>query len=228
MTAPTALVAERALPRGPHRLTREAVLSSQRGRLLGATVEVVAERGYAAATVGEVVSRARVSRKTFYEHFGGKEDCLLAAYDVGVRMMLDRLEAAERAAGDGGWVGKVRAGVRAYLETLAEEPAFARTFLHEIHAVGPAALDRRAEIHLLFAQRLRALHEEARRERPEWPPLPEAVPLALVGGISEVVSDLVRRGRTREIPDLEPTLLFLHLSLFAGPDEAAALARRAS
>lgn len=201
------------------------MLSSQRGRLLGATVEVVAERGYAAATVGEVVARARVSRKTFYEHFAGKEDCLLAAYDAGVRMMLDRLEAAEGAAGDRDWVAKVRAGVRAYLETLAEEPAFARTFLHEIHAAGPAALERRAEIHRLFAQRLGALHEEARRERPWLPPLPEAVPLALVGGITEVVSDLVRRGRTGEIPDLEPTLLLLHLSLFAGPGEAAVLAR---
>ena len=43
----------RPLPRGPHRLAREIIEASQRGRLLDAIAEVVAEKGYAAATVAD-------------------------------------------------------------------------------------------------------------------------------------------------------------------------------
>ena len=73
------------LPRGPHRLAREEVLASQRGRMLAAIAEAVAEKGYAATTVADVVGRAGVSRKTFYEHFADKEECFLAAWDAGRR-----------------------------------------------------------------------------------------------------------------------------------------------
>src|SRR5438874_4109885 len=69
------------LPRGHHRLSRDEVGAAQRTRLLLAVVEVVAERGYAGATVGDVLRRARISRQTFYENFSNKEDCFLAAFD---------------------------------------------------------------------------------------------------------------------------------------------------
>src|SRR5436305_4647797 len=84
----------RQLPRGPHRLAREVVLASQRGRLLDAMAEVVADRGYAASTVADVIARAGVSRKTFYEHFRDKEGCFLAAYDVGVDLLLEAVASA--------------------------------------------------------------------------------------------------------------------------------------
>ena len=34
---------------------------------------IVAERGYAATSIAEVIKRARASRSTFYEQFGDKE-----------------------------------------------------------------------------------------------------------------------------------------------------------
>src|SRR4051794_5075686 len=102
----------RPLPRGPHRLARADVMASQRGRMLDAIAQVVAEKGYGAVTVADVVERAGVSRKTFYEHFRDKESCFLAAYDAGV----DVLIATMRAAG-----GETRAQVRSFLHTLASE-----------------------------------------------------------------------------------------------------------
>src|SRR4051812_24329832 len=110
----------RSLPRGPHRLARDEVVASQRGRMLDAIAETVALRGYGATTVADVVERAGVSRKTFYEHFRDKEECFLVAYDTGVEVLMATMRAGEP--------------IRAYLETLAAEPAFARTFLIEIGA----------------------------------------------------------------------------------------------
>src|SRR3954451_21654967 len=122
----------RSLPRGPHRLGREVVQASQRGRLITAIAEVVAAKGYGATTVADVIGQAGVSRKTFYEQFRDKEDCFLAAYDAGVEALLATMRAAD--AGRTDPLERTRARARAYLRTLAAEPAFARTFVIEVAA----------------------------------------------------------------------------------------------
>ena len=211
------------LPRGPHSLGREAVRDSQRRRMLDAVTAAVAEKGFGATVVADVVSRAGVSRKTFYEHFRDKEECFLAAFDTGVDLLLGAIMAAQPAAGDETWIGLMRARARAYLDTLASEPSFARTFLIEVFAAGPRALDRRAEVLGRFAQLFRDLHVEARRQFPDLPPVPEPIYFAAVGAINELVSDFAREGRTAELPELEDTLLYLQIALFAGRDLAAGL-----
>ena len=82
--APLSDIVDGPLPSGRHSLTRDAVLASQRGRLLDAMAEAVAEHSYGATTIAHVVSHAGVSRKTFYEHFRDKEHCFLAMYDTGI------------------------------------------------------------------------------------------------------------------------------------------------
>jgi AcrR family transcriptional regulator len=218
MTQADAQIDTRPLPRGPHRLTRETVLESQRGRMLDAIAIAVADKGYAATTVGDVVSGAGVSRKTFYEHFADKEECFLAAWDTGVQVLFDAIMASRDLATDP--VERMRAGLRAYLQTLAAEPAFARSFFIEVVAAGPRAEARRAEVHERFAELFATLHELAREELPELPKVPAAIPRAAVGAINELVSDYVRAGRTSELPELEDTILYLELVLFAGHDVA--------
>jgi AcrR family transcriptional regulator len=213
----------RPLPRGPHGLERDVVLASQRGRMLAAMADAVARKGYAATTVADVVAGAGVSRKTFYEHFRDKEECFLAAYDTGVDLVLDAIVAARPQQGDYTWIDLMRARVHAYLHTLVANPAFARTFLIEVFAAGPHALDRRAEVLRRFAQLFRDLHEDARRQFPHLQPVPEEIYVAAVGAINELVSDVVREGRTADLPQLEDTLLFLQLALFADRDTAASL-----
>jgi AcrR family transcriptional regulator len=73
--------------RGRHSLSREQVARSQRERMLEAMIDAVAEQGYNATSIVEVARRAGVARKSFYEHFGDKETCFLAAHD----WLLDRL-----------------------------------------------------------------------------------------------------------------------------------------
>jgi AcrR family transcriptional regulator len=208
------------LPRGPHGLAREEVLASQRGRMLAAMAAAVAEKGYPATTVGDVVGRAGVSRKTFYEHFADKEECFLAAWDAGVETLIDGVSHATLEA-DGGWKDRLRAGVRAYLEMLAAAPAFARTFLIEVLAAGPRALERRADVHARFAELLHTLHERQREVAPELPELPDEVFAATVGAVEALVADRVRQGRTAELPALEPVITYLELAFLAGHEQAA-------
>src|SRR4029079_5736841 len=132
--------ADPPLPRGRHAAPREVVWESQRGRLLSAMAAVVASNGYGAGAVRDVIARARASRKTFYEPFDNKEECFLAAYDAGVASMLDAIGDAIRAAAADGPLAGARAGTERYLDTLAANPAFARTFLVEVPAAGPAAV----------------------------------------------------------------------------------------
>jgi AcrR family transcriptional regulator len=209
------------LPRGPHRLAREEVLASQRARMLEAMAHAVAAKGYAATTVADVVGGAGVSRKTFYEHFQDKEDCFLAAFDVGVGALVNAVERATLEA-TGEWRNHIRAGVRAYLNTLAAVPDFARTFLIEVLAAGPRALERRAEVHARFAHVLRTLHETYRADHPdEIPELPDEVFIAVVGAVNELVSDRVRKGRTADLLELEPVISYLQIAFLAGHSEAA-------
>ncbi len=217
----SAAAAARPLPRGPHGLAREVVTESQRARLLDAMAQAVGERGYATATVADVVARAGVSRKTFYEHFGDKEECFLAAYDAGVDVVMAAIRQAEPV--DDTWPGQLRSRVRAYLQTLAAEPAFTRTFLIEVFAAGEVALDRRARVLARFAGLLRELHDQARRDAPELPEVPELVFAASVGAVNKLVTTCVREGRIEAIPELEDTVVYLDVALFAGHEAAAAL-----
>lgn len=180
-----------ALPRGPHGLTREQVRASQRGRLLDAMAHVVASQGYAATSVAEVISRAGVSRRTFYEEFQGKEDAFLAAYETIDLVLVDVATAAATADEPR---ERIRRGLAAYLELLRAEPAFARTFVIEAIAAGPAALARRAETFDRFADLLRAgtLSEEIDNRRLR----------AALGAVNELVVEELRRDRSDALPEL--------------------------
>jgi AcrR family transcriptional regulator len=186
-------------------------MESQRGRILVAMAAAVAEKGYARTAVADVIERARVSRRTFYEHFDNKEACFLAAYDEGVAWLLDSIAGAAATAGDD-VLAVAGGGARAYLELLAANPDFARTFLVEVQAAGPAALERRAEVHRRFAEQLAASYGTvaAGAGLPELPPY---VFRATVGAVNELVTDaLVARG-AESLPGLEGAILDVQLRL---------------
>ena len=201
--------ADPPLPRGRHAAPREVVRESQRGRLLSAMAEVVASKGYGAVAVRDVIARAGVSRKTFYEHFDNKEECFLAAYDAGVASMLEAIGDAIRAAAPDGPLAIARAGTARYLDTLAAKPAFARTFLVEVSAAGPAALERRARAHERFA----ALLATSARAAGGPAGTPSWVFRACVGAINELVTDPVMARDAATLPDLLDPLVEIETAL---------------
>jgi len=183
---------------GPSVVDPEGV---QRGRLIVAMVDAVAERGYGATTIGDVVALAKVSRRTFYECFADKEACFLAAYDAATDIMLQAIGESFRTAGP--WEQRLLAGVNAYLHGLAREPAVSRVFLLEVLSAGPRALAHRREVLGRFAAQLRELVDLGRAEYPEIAPLTESMALAIVGGVNELVLAAVEEDRVGELPLLQ-------------------------
>jgi AcrR family transcriptional regulator len=209
----------RRLPRGTHGLDRGVVAASQRARLLEAVGRTVAGKGYAGATIDDIVRGAGVSKKTFYEHFRDKLDCFLGAYESASDELLARLRAAQ--AGQQGWLERTRAGIVAYLRWLAAEPALARVFLIEVAAAGPVAAERRERLRDRYAELLRDLQDDGRAEIPALPRLPDEVFHALVAAVDEVVVRRIRESGGADLPELEPVLLYLQVALLAGPEIAA-------
>jgi AcrR family transcriptional regulator len=202
------------LPSGRHGLTREVVLASQRGRLLDAMARAVAEKGYAAATVADVVAIAGVSRRTFYEQFADKESCFLAAYDTGVELVLGRIRLAVDALPEADWRTRARVGIETFMNVLAEEPAFAWALVVEVIGAGRAALARHAEIMGLFAQVHRKIHDVARREDPTLPELPDVVFATLAGGLEELLREGLQSGGAESLPALTDTALEAVVAIF--------------
>ena len=205
----------RALPRGRHAAPREVVMESQRGRMLAAMAEAVARKGYARVAVADVIERAGVSRKTFYEHFANKEECFLAAYDEGVDLLLGAIDDAVAAAAPD-WIAATRAGAERYLDTLADNPDFARTFLIEVLAAGDEALARRTIVHQRFAKQLAALNRAARRDIKELPSPPEYAYRACVGAIHEVVTAQLLAHGAAHLPELVDQVLDIQFALLVG------------
>ena len=150
-----------------------------------------------------MVAIAGVSRKTFYEHFSDKEDCFLALYDTGIAYVLRRLaEALRDETPESDPEARIAAGLRAFLAVLAEEPAFSRAIILEVHGAGVQALARRRATLETFAQRFELINAQAAARDPSIPPMSHDIALALVGAILELVAIRIEDGRTAQLPDL--------------------------
>jgi AcrR family transcriptional regulator len=189
--------------------SREAVAASQRARMMDAMVAAVAEKGYAAVTVGDVVAGAAVSRRTFYEHFADKESCFLAAYECGAEGVLAAVSAAVEAQGDD-WRARVQAGIETYVCVLASEPGLARTLIVDVLGAGPRAVELRQEIYGRFVDRFR----EARDLADAGELIPELYLRGLVGAIAELVQGhIVARG-AETLDEMTPELVSLSIAVF--------------
>jgi AcrR family transcriptional regulator len=159
--------------------------------MLNAVVAVVGEKGFADMTVADVVAHAGVSRRTFYEQFEDKLDCFLAAYVAHAEALLADVEAALADADPG---SRLRVGLTAYLEHLAERPTFARVLTIDILGAGPRALGVRERMRARFMRNWRAVSDN------------DDVLRALVGGIAELVQARLLAGQADSLPELVPTL----------------------
>ncbi|SFA93518.1 transcriptional regulator, TetR family [Amycolatopsis marina] len=211
--------AAQQLPPGRHGLPRDYVAGNQRARILTAVPRVVAETGYGEMTVEAVISRAGISRRTFYQHFSKKEDAFLAAYDAFAALVVERVEQAQRSSGTE-FSQLAEAALRAVLELLAEHPAEAHMLIVEVLAAGPKAIERRnASLRLIIG----LVHETtcAIAEAQGAPPSPEITAETVVGGLVEVVYSRIHRGETTQLPELLPDLVYCALLPYIGPTAAA-------
>lgn len=209
------------LPGGHHGLSREQVAESQRERLLAALAHAVADRGYKATTITEIVKGASVSSKAFYENFDSKEDCFLAALEAVLAHLHEIVSTA--AAPYEEWPRRVVAALRALLEFFEAEPDLARLCLVEPVTATPAIAARFREEVIAWIPYL----TPGRTEREDAAALPESTEDSLLGGIVVLTSRSLLAGGG-PLPDLLPDLVEFLLAPYLGPERAKALARDAA
>lgn len=208
--------ADGRFPAGVRTLSPDLVRAIQRERLLAAMLETVNELGYRALTVQDVLSRAGVSRPTFYEQFEDKEDCFLAAFDTSAERLREHLEAAVDGDEKHGWRPRLRRGLEALLQFVADEPNAARTVIVEARASTPAGLRRRDELLDRFAA---CIDAEARKELAHPPSAIAAA--GVVGGIESVLYARLQREETEDLESLLPSLTYFAVLPYEGHGVAA-------
>jgi len=184
----------------PAELTRPL----QREWLMLAVLKAVAERGYPATTVLDVTEIGGVQRTVFYEHFAGKEDCFLAAFDAHARR-LQRKVAMAFNRGGGDWRDRLRRAIAALLQFAANEPSAARALIVEARAGGPNVVLRRTALADTFATHL---DERAQALLPDCPTRPPGTAAAVVGGIDAVLSARLLRDEHEALMSLLPSLMY--------------------
>jgi AcrR family transcriptional regulator len=194
------------LPRGPHSLTRDQVATNQRLRLVRAMLEAVGQKGYVATTVSDVVARAGVSRKAFYQHFANKQECFLATYDAIAKAGKRRVVSALREAD--GSSDRMEATIQTLFEAAVEHPDALRLAIIETSAVGPAGIERRdraiSELGGFINDGLRRSTQAEGLTSAAV--LPETTVRAVVGGLNRVVVACLPRGRGVKPVGLVPDL----------------------
>jgi AcrR family transcriptional regulator len=206
--AKTKSAAPRRLPRGRHALAPEEVLRDQRERLLDAVPRVVAERGYEAMSVADIVKAAAVSRNAFYKNFADKQECFATAHDAGHERLFEVLTGpcdAEVTIED-----RVERSLSAGLDALVAEPDVARLLFVEAPSAGE-------EIALAYHEWLRHYGTLLRSAAPQMPP--EAIPApevegVIVGGIASRVASEVLHGRASKLADLTAPLVEYVLAFY--------------
>jgi AcrR family transcriptional regulator len=165
--------------------------------------EAVGERGYADITVRDVLVRARMSRRTFYELFDNRQQCFLAAYDEARAEFLGQLDRTRRPGEP--WPDHASAVLFESLRFLATCPDVARLLVVEAVSAGAQGLERHELMMRELAERLAEsftgtrlpLGSEQLRLRCE----------ATIGALHRVVHARIVEGRTRELPQLTPQLM---------------------
>ncbi|MBF6330798.1 TetR/AcrR family transcriptional regulator [Nocardia transvalensis] len=212
------------LPRGRHRLTRAEVESSQYRRLCGAALVAVGELGYSATTVGDIVSRAQVARRTFYAMFAGKDECFAAAYDFGVESGLRQLGEAIEAAGSTTFAERMRTSFEVYLAVLATQPAATRALYVETLVAGAPLVAHRARVHRLFADYIMDIARcGVQTGELAAQPDPQLVDM-LLGGIDDRIRACLHDRAAAALPELAPLFTRAALALCgyrAGADQAS-------
>jgi len=210
------------LPAGRHGYSREQVAHHQRERLIAGLAEAVAEKGYAAVTLTDIVKQAKVSRRVFYANFESKEQCFLAAFEVVVGHLHELV--AEAVEGVDDWPQQAIAATRATLGFLASEPDLARLCLVESRGAGPAVAARFNEA----VGEMVPLLRQGRAQRPEGERLPDSTEDSTVGSLVSLLHRKVAAGEAEQLEDLLPDCAELVLLPYLGPAEAARLAREAA
>jgi AcrR family transcriptional regulator len=197
-----------------HLTPSDFVSRNQRERVLLATAELVAERGYQKTTIELIAKTSKVALATFYEHFDSKEECFLAAFDESVDAAREVF--AELLDPEQPWQEQISAGLEIFLEMVTKEQARAKLCIVEAQAAGSVSLARYQAMLESVAPKLR----EGREFNPRASRLPDGLEVALVGGITWLVHQRLVADDVENLKALLPEMLQVTLTPYIGEVEA--------
>jgi AcrR family transcriptional regulator len=177
-----------------------------RARVLEGMAEAVSRKGYADTTIADIVSEASVSRRTFYEHFDSKAECLIALYGAAshnaLKVLRDAIDPRQP------WPTQVERALRAYLDCLASNPPLVRTLFIEILHLGAEGLEARRSVNRELAEFIVKTVNASGRE----PSITRDMAMAIVGGITELVLEYIEQDKVTKLAELvEPASRLVHL-----------------
>ncbi len=190
------------------------LIAIQRSRLIAGAVCAIEELGYAQTTVGHITTRASVSRRTFYELFANREDCLAAVLEdllgqIGIELAAANIDGLP-------WRERIRTGLWTILSLFDREPALARVCVVQALRGGPRVLQRREEI----VTGLAAVVDEGRHEGPRGRECNPLTGEGLVGAAFGIVYARLLRGEQRPLTDLLGELMGMIVLPYFGPAAA--------
>lgn len=198
--------------------TSEQLAAERRLRLLEAALSLFAERGFARTPIEMLCSTARVTTRHFYEHFESREAVLVALYD---RIMLDtrRVVAESLTLQNVTPRERMRATLRAFVDSCTEDPRRTRILCVEVIGVSTDMFERRRAAVHEFAGLLndftRAL--VAAGELPDRDYLLTCI--GMVGAIRELMTEWLVSKERAPIETVHEHLISLFSCLLAGARE---------
>lgn len=183
----------------------DPVASEHRGRLLQAMAVLAASKGLAATTIADIVREAGVSKRTFYEHFPGKEACFLSLYRQEAVAALRTL--SEALSADRPWQSQIEIALKAYFSHLSRSPGLTRALFVEVHHLGSEGMAVRREVMKHFADFMLEVvngSPVSASGHSEPQVLTPTMAMAAVGGINELVIEMIEQGRAASVHALTP------------------------
>lgn len=171
----------------------DSAFSAFRDRLLDGLAESIGERGYRDTTVADIVRHARTSKRTFYEQFASKEECLIEVLRRNNADLIATIQAAVDPEAE--WQDQIRQASDAYVGHIGARPAITLSWIREAPALGVAA----RPLHRLAMEQLTDmlvdLTDSPGFRRAQLPPISRPLALILLGGLRELTALFVEDGR---------------------------------
>jgi AcrR family transcriptional regulator len=173
--------------------------AEHRQRLFIGMALAVTAKGYSDSTIADIVREACVSRRTFYEHFATKADCLIALYESASRNALNALRSSldpHRS-----WQTQVEDAMVAYLNCLEKNPLLMRTLFVEILGLGASGLAARRRVNQEIADFMCKVINASERQTV----LDPEMAMAVVGGVNELALQLIEQDRVQDLKQVATT-----------------------
>jgi AcrR family transcriptional regulator len=207
-----ALHAPQPLAPGRSRLSSPEIARNQRERIMYATAELAAHKGYTATTIAEITRAAHVDQRVFYTHFRDKQQAFLAVHEMAIHQIFALGARAFFSAAS--WPERIWQGILASSQFQATYPSISHMGFVEAHAVGAPAIQRIEDSHRAFAIFL----QEGNRHTPT--PLSDTAMQAITAAVFEIGYHQTRSGRGGELSRHAHLATYLALAPYLGPQAA--------